>query len=279
MSVARVNPYRAIHLGLPSGDAGVRLTLQAMQAAALGKEGALNPEIRAWALEATQDAQDRNDFELASALFHAVRRVVRFRGEFSETVQTPLVTLQLGAGDCDDHATLMVALLRSIGIPARFKTVATDPSDPRNFNHVYALAGLRRGNKIVMWLPVDTTVPQAHPGWEPSRVLRHQVWGGPVDANLGACDEAGNCDPEPPPQTIYRPMSQKASDIAQVANQFGQSAANIISLFRNTGNTSTLYATRVPGGVQASVGTSQTTLVVGGLVAAGVLVMLLRPRV
>jgi hypothetical protein len=248
-----------------------------MQGAALGSEGALNPQIRVWALEATRNVQGRDDAQLASAIFAAVRRVVRFRGEYSETVQTPLVTLQLQAGDCDDQATLIVALLRSIGIPARFKTIATDPSDPKTFNHVYALAGLRRGNQIAQWLPLDPTVPHSRPGWEAPRVFRSQIWGGPVDGNLsGLGCEGEGCNDTPSP--AQPPLSQGAINAIAVGNAFGQSASQIISAFRNTGNATTFSAQRTPGGVQGNIGTSQNTLIVGGLVAAVAAVALLRKR-
>ena len=264
--------YRAVHLGLPPGDAGVALTLRAMQAAALGNEGALNPEIRVWALEATRDARDRDDLGQASAIFDAVKRAVSFRGEYSETVQTPLVTLQQRAGDCDDHATLIVSLLRSIGIPARFKTVATDPGDPKTFNHVYALAGLRRGNRIAQWLPMDTTVPHSHAGWEVPRAFRAQLWGGAMDAKLGAY---GSEDEEYVAPYVP-PLGRGAQDAVGIINQGAQAATNIIASLRNTGNTTTASFNRVPGGFQGNIGTSQTTLIVGGLVAAVAALALLR---
>jgi len=250
------------------------LTIDAMQAAAIGREGALSADVRVWALDATKDARDRDDYMQAEAIFRAVKRNIRFRGEYSETVQTPLVTLQVRAGDCDDHATLIAALLRSIGIPARFKTISTDPLNPDTFTHVYALAGLRRGNKIVQWLPLDTTVPWSSPGWEAPRALRARIWGGGL-SGLALGDPP---EQQTQQQADQQPLGQKAKDWVGVINSIGQSASNIAASFRNGGNTTNFSAQSMPGGITGSVGTSMSTLAVGGLVATVAALALLRKR-
>jgi len=258
---------RARHLGLPSGDAGVALTIREMQKFALGNEGALNPYVRQYALEATANCKDRDDREQAASIFQAVKLNIRFRGEYSETVQSPLVTLQLGAGDCDDHSTLIVALLRSIGIPGRFKTVATDPGDrQRMFTHVYAMAGLRQGNRIVEWFPLDSTVPYATPGWEVPRVTRAKVWGGMEGMYLGA-------GPDSPDDPTIDP---RATNAISIMNQAGQSISQVVSAFRNTGNTTTFSAQRTGAGFQGNVGTSSTTLAVAGLGGLALIMLLMR---
>jgi hypothetical protein len=256
-------PLRAVHLPLPAGDAGVRMTIDAMTALALGPEGAQHPFVRAWAVEAVSKEADRDDLAQAQALYWAVKKWVRFRGEYSETVQTPFVTLKLRAGDCDDYSTLIVALLRSIGIPARFETIATD--DSREFSHVFPLAGIRYHGQVVNWLPLDATVPRAHPGWRPSWSTRQQVWG--EKTMLGDV-------------TLTQPqLSQNAANAAVLLQQGGFAVANVISALRNTGNTTTFGVQRGPGGaVIGSVGTSPTTLVVGGLVAVAVAFALFRRR-
>jgi transglutaminase-like putative cysteine protease len=38
-----------------------------------------------------------------------------------ETVQAPEVTLEVGAGDCDDHSVLISTMLEAVGIPTRFE--------------------------------------------------------------------------------------------------------------------------------------------------------------
>jgi len=76
-------PVRAVHLPLPAGDAGVRMTIEAMTALALGPEGAQHPFVRAWAIEAVHDTADRDDRAQAEALYWAVKKAVQFRCEYS----------------------------------------------------------------------------------------------------------------------------------------------------------------------------------------------------
>lgn len=55
----------------------------------------------------------------ALAIGEWVQDNVIYVNEFPELFQTPLRTLRLGAGDCDDGTTLTCSLLESIGIPSR----------------------------------------------------------------------------------------------------------------------------------------------------------------
>jgi hypothetical protein len=168
-------PIRSYSLPLPKGDAGVELTVRLMNSKIQGEEGSRHPGVRAFAIDATRKAEDRDDWQQAQALFQAVKRKIRFRGEQDETVQTPWLTLQLGAGDCDDHTTLLVALLRSLGIPARIQTIALDQT--KQFEHVFTMVGVRDHGRVAAWLPLDTTVPTAVPGWQPPNPTRRKVWG------------------------------------------------------------------------------------------------------
>lgn len=266
----KIVPIRAQHIPLPAGDAGVALTIGHMMRDILGPEGAMHPTVRQWALAATRDCPDRDDRSQASAIYRAVKHNIRFRGEYSETVQTPLVTLQLQAGDCDDHATLIAALLRSIGIPARLETVSTDST--QEFTHVFALAGMRHAGRIVAWLPMDTTVSGAFPGWRPPAVTRQKVWGGRVLGNLA----------EDGPQTqTETQITGKAAKTVQIINTAADQARNVIDAlarFKNRNTTGTLDFRQVEGGYGASVGVSPTMLAVGGAVALGAIGLLMMRR-
>jgi transglutaminase-like putative cysteine protease len=59
--------------------------------------------------------------------------------------------LQIGAGDCDDKAILLAALLSSIGHRVRFIGVATVPN---MYNHVW-LQCLLQGR----WIDLEPTEP------------------------------------------------------------------------------------------------------------------------
>lgn len=99
------------------------------------------------------------------ALYQFVRDRIYFVRDIHgvETLQSPRYTLQVGAGDCDDRATLLVSLARSIGIPAdlRFKVIGADRRHPSRFSHVYVSARLGR-NTYAM----DPTYHDNPFGWE-----------------------------------------------------------------------------------------------------------------
>jgi transglutaminase-like putative cysteine protease len=150
---------------LPPGRAGTKATLELMQQ--LAAEGARDVAIRERALAIVRMARVApHDFdgELA-ALYTWVRDRIRFVRDVAgvEGLQAPRRTIEWGAGDCDDMATLLVALLRSIGHPARlaFRAIGTNRTGPRNFSHVYTVAKYG-GREIAL----DPTVPGTPIGWE-----------------------------------------------------------------------------------------------------------------
>jgi len=63
-----------------------------------------------------------------------------------EFVQWPIRTIEAGAGDCDDMATLLAAMLMSVGNRCEFVLVSFDGIYP---SHVYAQAVTPKGAVIV----------------------------------------------------------------------------------------------------------------------------------
>ena len=117
-----------------------------------------------------------------------------------EWIQTPPRTLTLGTGDCDDKAILLNAMLASVGFQTQFLAVGGvgpgwqsdgNPSDgsdmipgedysadglpigePPAFSHVLSSVKLgapsgRRPWYMDGWVPLETIVPGAEPGWMP----------------------------------------------------------------------------------------------------------------
>jgi len=97
-------------------------------------------------------------------LYRFVRDSIRYVQDVNEieTVQEPQKTLEFGAGDCDDKATLLAALLESIGHPTRFVAIGFEPGI---FSHVYVES--RIGDS---WVAMETTEP-VEMGWEPDPSL------------------------------------------------------------------------------------------------------------
>ena len=84
-----------------------------------------------------------------------------------ETLQTPQRTLELGQGDCDDHAILIAALAETLGFPTRFHALGFEPGI---YQHVMTEARLRG-----KWISLETTVPGAYIGWYPPGVQASMI--------------------------------------------------------------------------------------------------------
>ena len=99
----------------------------------------------------------------ARALFSYVAKRVRYQKDpvGLETVQSPTVTLNLGAGDCDDHSGLVAGLAAAVGIPARFRVVGYSPD---RLVHIFPELFINGS-----WWPADTTEPQQGFGWRPPK--------------------------------------------------------------------------------------------------------------
>lgn len=165
---------RTRRYALRDGDAGVARTIQFMRGLAKGSEGATHPHVRTAAITATRGLDARDKDGQISGVLDWVKTNIDFRGEYKELLQSPLVTLQLSAGDCDDHCTLISSMLKAIGFNTRFQTVAADAEDPNTFSHVYVEVETPPGSGA--WLPLDSTVAGSYPGWRPENVFRTQAW-------------------------------------------------------------------------------------------------------
>lgn len=170
-SAQPVSPWTMQKFHLPLGDAGVYKTVSKMQQLVIGPVGVGSGLVRAAALEATRGSV--RDCTEIDSVFHWVKQNIEFRGEAEETLQSPEATLRMGGGDCDDHAMLLAAMLKSLGYAVQFKTVAVERDSPEEFSHVYAVVLDKVSGQ---WVPLDTTVRESYPGWEPSDISRSQMY-------------------------------------------------------------------------------------------------------
>jgi len=97
------------------------------------------------------------------ALFEWVQQNIRYtKDPFRlEVLHSARRMLELRAGDCDDMAILLGAMLEAIGHPVRLVLAGPDPLRPRLFTHVY-LEAYYKGR----WIPLDPTMPHKM-GWAP----------------------------------------------------------------------------------------------------------------
>lgn len=163
LGTATPDRLSGVLFGIPSGVDGVRATLAVMRAFVRNYRGSIPIMEKAAAL--TQHLPQKAWSAQVRALHRYVRDGIRYIKDpvGIEKVQTPTVTMEIQHGDCDDKATLLAALLESIGHPARF--VAVGFEKPGDFSHVYVETKI--GNQ---WVPLETTtyVPA---GMRPPRIV------------------------------------------------------------------------------------------------------------
>ena len=134
---------------IPSGPAGIRATLRKMRR--LIKKYKTAPAIRAISQKIVQSVPEKNYSAEAKAIFKFVQSKVRYTRDIHgvETLQTPIQTLKMMSGDCDDQVTLCGAMLQSVGHPVRLIACG---HFPKRFTHVFLET--RIGNK---WYALECT--------------------------------------------------------------------------------------------------------------------------
>jgi hypothetical protein len=112
------------------------------------------PTLRLFTLSVLEraGADTRSQSQMARAIYAWVKNRIRYvrDPQVLETVQSPLATLKIKAGDCDDHAGLVAGMALSVGITPRFVVVGTGAN---SFSHIYPEL-----NVDGKWMPSDTTI-------------------------------------------------------------------------------------------------------------------------
>lgn len=156
---------------IPGGDSGVSATISMMKNLIRSPQGIKSFRVRQFTLQAVRGVA-RGMTEV-DAVFHTIKDNIEFRGEYGETLQSPEATINFGAGDCDDQAVLAATMLQSLGYDTRFKTIATHDS-PQELSHVYVEV---MDKQTGAWTPLDPTVAESYPGWEPDGIARSETYG------------------------------------------------------------------------------------------------------
>jgi len=152
---------------IPSGEAGVKVTLKIMREQV--RRWKVDPNIRRLALSIVEQAGQK-DYRKEIKLLHAwVRDRIRYVRDINgvETLHTPPRILEQGQGDCDDKSILLAVFLESIGHPTRFVAVGFQPF---RYCHVYVETLFGKND----WVPLETTEPVAA-GWAPPNVKARLV--------------------------------------------------------------------------------------------------------
>lgn len=148
---------------IKDGYPGIEQTIRAMRK--LVQQYRTDISIRQAATQAVFLTPEKDDYAEIEAIFHMVQRGIRYCKDIHqvETLSTPTMTLAQRLGDCDDQATLLAALLESIGYATRFVIAAYN--QPGAYEHVY-LQVYCHGQ----WIDLDPT-EQNDIGWAPPGAL------------------------------------------------------------------------------------------------------------
>jgi hypothetical protein len=168
---ARLTPPK-IYLGhIPKGRLGTQKTAEHVQA--LIRAGAKEFYVRQKAIDILMEKQVKPKDYLGEikALFEWVQRHIRYtKDTFQvEVLHSARRMLELRAGDCDDMAILLGAMLEAIGHPVRLVIIGPDPLRRDLFTHIY-LEVFHRGR----WIPLDTTMPYPM-GWAPRTFVKRII--------------------------------------------------------------------------------------------------------
>lgn len=151
---------------IPGGDAGV-LGATVPRMAALIRMGRIEPLIRGAAVRLVGGCRPTDDLCRQLKIYRFVKRHIRFvpdprRVELLHTPLAMLYTIRVqgwAAGDCDDSAILLGALMEAVGVRTRIKVVAVEPGDVRPFRHVFIEA--RQSNGLwLRWDPLGERYPE-----------------------------------------------------------------------------------------------------------------------
>jgi transglutaminase-like putative cysteine protease len=153
---------------IPAGYAGTQRTVRDIQR--LIREGARDFFVRQHAIDVLLERQvrPRDYIGEIKALFEWVQRNVRYTKDpfCVEVLHSAPRMLELRAGDCDDMAILLGAMLEAIGHPVRLVLTGPHLQRPDLLTHVHLEVWERN-----RWIALDPSVPVSM-GWAPRAPVR-----------------------------------------------------------------------------------------------------------
>jgi Transglutaminase-like superfamily len=182
--------YRA---PLLSGEAGTKQTIALMRR--LIDDAVSNSRFVRFAKDLVRNVLPYNDIGEAQAVYEFVRQSIRYTKDpvTKETLYPPMELLKIRAGDCDDIAMLMGAIMIALGYPARLVTISANASDPNEFSHVYLESEVPPGSG--QWVAMDAARSGAQFGLEPPIYYRKRAWSLTDNSyqDLSGCGCGGCC--------------------------------------------------------------------------------------
>lgn len=156
--------------GIPSGKAGTYVTLRKMSSITKAYKKSL--PIYLISRNIVQNVLGKDFVGELRAIQQWVQDNIRYTRDIRgvESIQTPVKTLEIRQGDCDDQSVLVASILESLGHKTRFVAMGFQPD---KFSHVFTQARIGSKNGPV-WLSIETTEP-VDIGWKPPRITTKMV--------------------------------------------------------------------------------------------------------
>jgi len=120
-------------------------------------------KVREWIASTIDLGEVADATEVVAIVGRAIRQGIKYRRREEKGVQSPTSTIEQGSGSCRDLATLMLEVLRIIGLPARFASGYLDCAASeagRASTHAWAEAYLPE----VGWTGYDPTLGEPTSG-------------------------------------------------------------------------------------------------------------------
>lgn len=187
------NPGLSYRAPLSSGVGGTKQTIAVMRK--LVDQAVSDASFVRFAIEIVRGVAPFDHQGELQAVYQWVQRNIRYTMDpvTKEKLYSPQDLLKIRAGDCDDIAMLMGALVIALGFPARLATIAANQSAPDEFSHVYLEAENPPGSG--QWYAMDAARYGAQFGVEPPVYFRKRVWSLTDSSyqDLSGCHCGGRC--------------------------------------------------------------------------------------
>jgi transglutaminase-like putative cysteine protease len=150
-----------VEVPLSGGDRGIVETVRVMQK--LVRDALADPAVKQAAVLAVRDVPRADATAYAKAIFDFTKQRFKYVPDLAnaEEITSPSIhsrrILEKGStyGDCDDYSVAQAAWLMSLGVPARFTTLASKKHGGA-FDHVRVEAKLPTG-----WAPMESTIKRS----------------------------------------------------------------------------------------------------------------------
>jgi hypothetical protein len=109
----------------------------------------------------------RDEESLARYIQLFVKKHIKFFREYPERWQSPLQTLALGLGDCDDKTILVASILRSFRLPIKLIFLRFESKDGKKYSHVFPKVKLNN-----RWFALETVQDKFNFGDDPEAMAR-----------------------------------------------------------------------------------------------------------